>query len=163
MIDVRPASGDDWTVIAWLWQAYRNDLSAIVDGLPRADGRFNHAWLDGWAESEDAAGYLVREGDAPIAFAVVNRLTEGPHGIGAFWVVPARRRGGVGWELALDVIRRHPGAWEIAFQRDNPGAGKFWRRVADEVFGEWAEEARPVPGKPEVPPDTWLSGSNAAR
>ena len=65
MIDVRPATGADWTVIAWLWQAYRNDLSAIVDGLPREDGRFNHAWLDGWADSDDAAGYLVREGDAP--------------------------------------------------------------------------------------------------
>ena len=60
------------------------------------------------------------------------------------------------------MIRRHPGDWEIAFQRDNTEAGKFWRRVADEAFGDWSEEARAVPGKPDVPPDTWLSGSNAA-
>ncbi|MFC4783647.1 GNAT family N-acetyltransferase [Nocardioides sp. MAHUQ-72] len=162
MAEIRRATGgQDWTVIAWLWQAYRQDLAPIVGAFPRSDGRYNHAWLDDWAVSEDAAGYLAHEGEAPVAFAVVNRLREGPRGIGAFWVAPVVRRSGLGRRLALDVIGRHPGPWEIAFQDENVGAGRFWRAIADEVFDGWTEEARPVPGKPEVPPDHWISGTTS--
>ena len=161
MTEVRPVEGQaDWTVVSWLWQAYRNDLAGIVQGYPRADGRYNHSWLDDWAAADDVAGYLAREGDAPVGFAVVNRLSEGPHGIGGFWVAPVVRGTGLGRTLALDVLGRHPGDWEIAFQQDNTTAARFWRRIADEVFGTWTEEARPVPEKPDVPPDHWISGSN---
>ena len=90
---------------------------------------------------------------------MVVRLAQAPHGMGAFWVAPVVRRTGLGRRLARDVIGRHPGAWDIAFQRDNDGAGRFWRLVADELFGDWTEEQRAVPDKPHVPPDTWISGS----
>jgi predicted acetyltransferase len=78
----------------------------------------------------------------------------------AFWTAPVARRGGLGLELATYVIERHPGPWTIAFQNDNSAADGFWRRVATELFGPegeaWTEEQRPVPGKPEVPPDHWF-------
>ena len=57
------------------------------------------------------------------------------------------------------MLGRHPGPWEIAFQRDNLAAGRFWRAIAGEAFETWTEEARPVPGKPDVPPDHWISGA----
>jgi predicted acetyltransferase len=77
--------------------------------------------------------------------------------MGEFFVVRAARRGGVGHAAALEAIRRHPGRWEIAFQEENPKAARFWRRVATEVVGDaWTTEARPVPDKPHIPPDTWL-------
>ena len=69
----------------------------------------------------------------------------------------ARRRHRVGHDAAVTALREHPGAWEIAFQEENPGAARFWRRVATDVAGtSWREERRPVPGKPEIPPDVWL-------
>jgi hypothetical protein len=60
--------------------------------------------------------------------------------------------------LALDVLARHPGAWQIGFQHDNVAAGAFWRIVADETFGpgRWTETERPVPGRPGVPPDHFV-------
>ncbi|WP_371872608.1 hypothetical protein [Streptomyces pacificus] len=34
----------------------------------------------------------------------------------------------------------------------------FWRRVATEVADDaWTEERRPVPARPDVPPDVWIS------
>ncbi|MGO9293911.1 MAG: GNAT family N-acetyltransferase, partial [Streptosporangiaceae bacterium] len=53
---------------------------------------------------------------------------------------------------------RHPGQWEVAFQDNNPVAVQFWRRVAAEIAGTaCTEERRPVPGRPDFPPDVWIS------
>jgi len=57
----------------------------------------------------------------------------------------------------LDLLGRFRGRWEIAFQENNPAAALFWRAVATAAAGTaWAEELRPIPNKPESPPDVWL-------
>jgi predicted acetyltransferase len=74
-----------------------------------------------------------------------------------FFVVRGVRRQNVGRVAALEMLRRHPGAWEIPFQEENAGAARFWREVADvAVRGEWTEERRPVPMKPHIPGDVWI-------
>lgn len=160
---VRPVSADEWGVVAWLWQAFRQDLASVVSALPYADGRYQAGPLDHYP-SADATGYLAwrphpRTGeDAPIGFALVDGLLSDRRSLAAFWVATVARRGGVGRRVAADVLGRHPGPWSIGFQHDNVAAGAFWRVVADEVFGpgRWTEEQRPVPGVPEAPPDHFL-------
>jgi hypothetical protein len=57
-------------------------------------------------------------------------------------------------------VTKHPGPWEVAFQDNNLAAVRFWRRVATEIVGDtWAEERRPIPGRPDLPPDVWISFS----
>jgi predicted acetyltransferase len=159
---VRPVADDQWGIVAWLWQDFRHDLGVIVNGFPYADGRYQHAWLDEYPRPE-GAGYLVWQPhpntgeDAPVAFATVRGVGSGTCTMQAFFVVPAARRGGLGRRFALDVIGRHPGAWEVPFQRDNARAAEFWRVVATEAWGDaWTETAEPVPGKPDLPPDHWI-------
>jgi hypothetical protein len=157
---LRPVADDEWPIVAWLWQAFRQDLAGIVQGLPYADGRYQAGPLRAFPLA-DTAGYLVRRphpntGDeAPVAFALVDGLAAGPRTVVGFWVAPPLRRTGLGRQIALDVLARHPGPWEIGFQHENRSAGAFWRRVADAAFGAagWIEVARPVPGHPDVPPD----------
>jgi len=160
-VDIRPVAGDQWGIVAWLWQDFRHDLGAVVNGFPYADGRYRHEWLDQHPRP-DGAGYLAwaphpnTGEDAPVAFALVTGVGGERLGMQAFFVVPAARRSGLGRRFALDVIARHPGPWEIAFQHDNVGAGHFWRVVATEAWGDaWAETEEPVPGK-DVPPDHWI-------
>ena len=160
---LRPVGDGEWAVVAWLWQAFRHDLADVVQGLPYGDGRYQARALQAFP-SPDTDGYLVWRPhpntgeEAPVAFALVDGLEAGPRTIAAFWVAPPLRRTGLGRALALAVLARHPGPWEIGFQHENRSAGAFWRRVADGAFGEgrWTEVTRAVPGRPHVPPDHFI-------
>ncbi|MFC7741008.1 GNAT family N-acetyltransferase [Nocardiopsis composta] len=96
-------------------------------------------------------------GGAPAGFVLTRPLDDGAEAIGEFFVVRAVRRQGVGRWAAQEVLTRRSGRWGVAFQEENPGAARFWREVVASVAaGGWAEESRPVPGRPELPPDVWL-------
>jgi len=161
--EVRPVLNEQWTIIAWLWQSYRNDVATVVGGLPYSNGRYQAALLDE-LPSADGVAYIAwrphtKTGeDAPIAFAVINGLTKSRRTIEGFWVTPVVRHEGIGIRFAQQIISRHDGPWTIAFQHDNVGAGIFWRNVANKVFGlgRWTEEERPVPGLPSAPPDHFI-------
>jgi GNAT superfamily N-acetyltransferase len=160
---LRPVADGEWPVVGWLWQAFRHDLAGVVQGLPYSDGRYQALPLQAFP-SADTAGYLVWRPhpntgeEAPVAFALVDGLTTGPRTVVGFWVAPPLRRTGLGRLLALAVLDRHPGPWEIGFQEDNSSARAFWRGVAGVAFGDggWTEVARPVPGRPHVPPDHFI-------
>ena len=166
--EVRPVAGDDeWSIVAWLWQAFRQRPGApIVGALPVADGRYKHdlarrapGGRPTTATWPDAA---PEQGEAPVGFAMVDRHRRRRRGgMGAFWVVPAARRSGLGRQLARDVIAPSPAARGTSrSSTTTPAPVTSGALVADEAFGDgWTEEQRAVPGKPDVPPDTWISGS----
>ena len=162
-ISIRAVSDEQWGILRWLWQAFRQDLASLVEGFPYADGRYQAAVLERYPHA-GGAGYLAwrphpKTGeDAPVGFALVDGLKGERRSIVGFWITPAARRDGVGRVLAMDLLARHPGPWEIAFQQDNLAAGSFWRCVADAAFGRggWSEAVRAVPDLPDVPPDHFI-------
>lgn len=162
-VDVRPVRDEEWPVVAWLWQAYRADMAPVVHGLPYADGRFAHRPLDAYP-APDRAGWLLwsphpNTGEpAPVGFALVSGLDAARRTVDGFWIASSVRRLGVGRAFALDVLRRYDGPWEIAFQHDNAPATRLWRTVATSLWGDaWTEEQRPVPQRPELAPDHWIT------
>lgn len=162
-LSLRSVADDEWQVVAWLWQLFRYDLARIVDGYPYRDGRYQAAAL-GEFPSPDGSGYLVwrphpnTSDDTPVAFALVDGILGARRSVVAFWVAPQLRRSGIGRLLALDVLARHAGPWQIGFQHDNTIATRFWRAVADTAFGPgaWTETEEPVPGRPNVPADHFI-------
>jgi predicted acetyltransferase len=157
-ITLQPITAEHHPLAERLWQLYRHDLSEFRGIYPDADGLFATERLWSFFDQADRCGYLVRQGDQVAGFVLVRGLVSGLRVMGEFFVVRAARRQQVGWHAALAVLRQHPGDWEIAFQENNPGAARFWRRVATELAADgYKDEQRPVPGKPEIEPDTWLS------
>jgi predicted acetyltransferase len=141
-----------------LWQLYWHDLSEFRRVLPDADGLFPDRLLAPYRDNPDCRGYLIEDGGPPLGFVFVGRLAEGPRLMSEFFVVRAARRTGVGYRATLDPLNRHPGRWEIPFQEENQGAARFWRHAATAVAGDtWTEERRPVPGKPHLPHDVWIT------
>ncbi|HEV7624518.1 MAG TPA: GNAT family N-acetyltransferase [Amnibacterium sp.] len=165
---LRAVGATEWPTVAWLWQAFRHDLADTVQGFPYPDGRYQARPLAAFPSS-DTAGYLVWRPhpntgeDAPVAFALIDGFQSGARTIVGFWVAPPLRRTGLGRWLAVEVLSRHAGPWEIGFQHENRPAAAFWRRVADAAFGPggWAETTRPVPGLPKVPPDHVIRSTEA--
>lgn len=147
-----------------LWQLYLHDLSEFRGSMPGSDGLYPTARLRTFFEVPDRCGYLICRGQALAGFALVRGLAASPMVMGEFFVVRAARRRSVGQEAAIRVLGLHPGAWEIPFQEENPGAARFWRHVGEKAAaGGCAQKRRPVPGNPDVPADTWLLLRSAAR
>lgn len=169
-VDIRPATPADRPTVERLWLMFRHDLSefdtAAEPQLPSPDGTFRSERVDSafGGGGEDWAPYLFLRGDRPVGFAFVRGLSGPTRVLNSFFVVRGVRRAGVGIRAVAEVVARHPGHWEIAFQDANAGAVRFWRRVAEELApGEWGEERRPVPKRADLPPDVWISFRYGAR
>ncbi|MFC8275640.1 GNAT family N-acetyltransferase [Streptomyces sp. NPDC057271] len=157
-VSVRRAGPADHPTLERLWLMFRHDMSEYSGVLPHLDGTFRRERLDSAIADADWAAYLVTSGRHPVGLAFVRGLSAPARVLNSFFVVRAARRAGVGLRAVREVVAAHPGRWEVAFQEENTGAVRFWRRVAADIAGEaWSEERRPVPGRPDVPPDTWIS------
>ncbi|MER6030104.1 GNAT family N-acetyltransferase [Streptomyces sp. NPDC001851] len=157
-VTVCPAAPEDRPTVERLWLLFRHDLSESEGTLPGPDGTFRGERVEYALTRPDWAPYLFLKDGRPAGFAFVRGLDGPVRVLNSFFVVRGARRRGVGTRLAQDVLRRHPGAWEIAFQKTNPAAVRFWPHVARSLAGDaWTRELRPVPDRPELPPDVWIS------
>jgi predicted acetyltransferase len=165
---LRPLTTEMRPVVERLWQLYRHDLSefrgthgpsGFRGSLPDADATFHTRGLLPYFEADpDRAAYVFYSGANPVGFAFVSHLTALARLMSEFFVVRGLRGHGIARAAVDQLFALHPGEWEIPFQENNIAAARFWRRVATDVAGENVrEELRPVPGKPEVPPDVWIT------
>jgi predicted acetyltransferase len=165
---MRPVTAETRPVVERLWQLYRHDLSefrgahgpsGFRGSLPDEDGTFHlRTLLPFFEEAPDRAAYVFYSGHNPVGFAFVSRLTSEVRLMSEFFVVRGLRGHGVGRAAVDELFARHPGEWEIPFQENNVAAARFWRRVALSVAGDRVrEDRRPVPGKPQIPPDVWIT------
>jgi predicted acetyltransferase len=154
---VREVGEEQRLVVERLGQLERHDLSEFRGTTPGPDGLFRSDRLPSFFTEPDRHVYLIHHGPTLAGFILTRLLPDGSTSIGAFFVVRALRRAGVGQLAALELLRIRPGRWSIAFQENNARAARFWRRVATAAVGpDWQEELRPVPDKPDIAPDTWL-------
>ncbi|MFD8477914.1 GNAT family N-acetyltransferase [Kitasatospora sp. NPDC059673] len=160
-LTVRLATTADRPVLERLWLMFSHDMSEFDGLLPNPDGTFRDERLHQALTDPGWAAYLVTTtGNAPAAFAFVRGLTGPTRVLNSFFVARGARRSGIGLRAVQEIVARHPGPWEVAFQDTNPTAVHFWRRVATRLAGPaWTEQHRPVPGRPDLPPDTWISFS----
>jgi predicted acetyltransferase len=155
---LRLADQSERSIAERLWLMFRHDLSEFRGELPNPDGTFRSERLQAAFSDPDWAAYILVKNDSPVGLALVRGLTSRTRVLSSFFVVRGARRTGIGLRAVQELVTRHPGVWEVAFQDDNPTAVHFWRRVAKEITRTaLIEERRPVPGRPELPPDVWIS------
>jgi predicted acetyltransferase len=156
VVTVEEVGEERRAVVERLGQLERHDLSEFRGYLPDEDGVFVFDRLPLFFTEPDRHVFLIRYGTSPAGFTTTRQLPDGSTSIGSFFVVRGLRQQKVGHRAALELLRSRPGRWSIAFQENNAGAARFWRRLATAAVGEaWKEEVRPVPGQPGVT-DTWI-------
>ncbi|MEV6637434.1 hypothetical protein AB0M54_42565 [Actinoplanes sp. NPDC051470] len=161
-VALRPADRRHRAVLHNLGQLFRYDLSESYGMLPNEDGTFNDRMVDRFLAEADPGhrAWLITAAGRLGGFVMTLPIAGGGTTIGAFFVVRALRRTGVGREAALRTIALFPGRWRIGFQRYNPGVESFWAGVATEVAGnEWKVEDGPRPEN--RPPDTFIEFTTA--
>jgi predicted acetyltransferase len=88
---------------------------------------------------------------------LVRSLDEPTKVINSFFIVAPARGGGVGTEFVRAIVTTTPGRWSVAYQDANAAAAAFWPRVAARIDPGRQLDHRPVPGRPELPPDAWVT------
>jgi predicted acetyltransferase len=157
-VSARLADPTDRPILERLWLLFRHDMSEFTGAVPNPDGTFRSDRLRAAFSRADWAPYLLTRGASPVGLAFVRDLTAPTRVLSSFFVVRGARRSGIGLRAVREVVAKHPGLWEVAFQEGNLAAVAFWRRVATEIAGDgWTEERRAVPGRPDLPPDTWIT------
>ncbi len=157
-VEVRQATDADRVVLERLWLMFRHDMAEYSGQLPDPDGCYRAERLQAAFTNPGWAAYLLVHRSRPAGFGLVRSIGGPERVLNSFFVVRGARRTGIGLRAVRDIVGRHPGPWQVAFQDQNAGAVAFWRRVATAVAGTaWTEEHRPVPGRPDLPDDTWIS------
>ena len=146
-------------VLERLWRLYRHDLSEFRGSLPDGDGTFHtRSLVPLFTDDPSRSAYLFYLATNPVGFAFIGSVTSEPRLMSEFFIVRGVRRHSIGRAGVDQLFGLYPGKWEIPFQEQNVAAARFWRGVAAMVAGEnFREERRPVPGKPQLPHDVWIT------
>lgn len=140
-----------------LWLMFRHDMSSVTPALPNPDGSFRSERLEHALAEIGWQAWLLMLGEYPGGLAIVRSVDEPVRVLNSFFVVAGARRHRLGVDFARAVIGQYPGSWDIAYQDHNSAAAALWPAVARSFDPAYTIQRRAVPGKPDVPPDVWVS------
>lgn len=132
---VKPIGSENLSVYMNLAQAYEAEFSNLTDKLPDEMGLFEPDTLP----DEQHKGFLLLENGLPIGFCVAE-VASTPHDICEFYIVPVKRRGGHGYQLAESVFKAYPGQWQVRQIEGAERAIAFWRSVIRKATNDCFEE-----------------------
>jgi predicted acetyltransferase len=157
-VTIRRAGIEDRLRLERLWLLFRHDMSAFTGDLPGADGTYRSEWLALALNGEPGwHAWILTVGDHPAGLGITRAMDEPLHVLNSFFLVVPLRRTGLGTRFARTIMTSTPGRWEVAYQERNQAAARFWPAVAGQLDPEWLNAIRPTPGRPELPPDRWIS------
>jgi predicted acetyltransferase len=140
-VDVTPATRDDELILSNLLELYAYDFSEFQQLDLNSDGRFGYKHLPLYWSEAHRYPFLVKT-DAKLAgFVFLKRGSEVSGNamvwdMAEFFILRAYRRRGIGTDVAHQVWRRFPGAWEVRVMESNNSAYQFWERTISAFGGE---------------------------
>nr|WP_237657231.1 GNAT family N-acetyltransferase [Agreia sp. COWG] len=124
--------------------------------FPDGEGRFRRQRLDAALTEPGWGCYVLRLGASPVGICLIRGFDDEERIISSFFVVRGARRAGHGRAAVRHLTRQHRGRWAVAFQDANKPAAEFWRAVAADADPTWTHEHREVPGRLDLPHDSWV-------
>jgi predicted acetyltransferase len=130
-VEVIPATAEDEPAMANLLELYAHDFSEFHPLEIGPDGRFGYKALPlYWSEAERYP-FLAKVNGRLAGFVLVKRGSELSHNptvwdMAEFFILRGYRRQGIGTNVAHQVWRQFPGAWEVRTMQSNASAQNFW-------------------------------------
>jgi predicted acetyltransferase len=154
---LRQANEGDQDRLERLWLLFRHHMSEFTGALPNPDGTYWRDRLDAALCDPTWQAWLVLAGDHPVGLALLRAIDQPVRVINSFFIVAALRSRGIGAACIRTITNHAPGSWTVAYQEANSQAARFWQRVAAGLDPSWTVEHRPVPHRPDLPPDVWVT------
>ena len=133
MLTLTPISPANRPQLWALLQQYLGELTQYYHDQPDENGCYPYPWLDSYFSDPDRAALFLEADGETAGFALINRFSaigEAPdHAMAEFFLLPERRRKGLGLAFARELFRRHQGSWEIKYHRGNPAARGLWDKA----------------------------------
>jgi predicted acetyltransferase len=107
-----------------LAQAYEAEFSFITKKLPNENGIFE---LD-TMPSSTIKGYFWFLDNLPAGFILID-LVDQPYDVNEIYVIPSFRNKKIGEEIFIQVLKNHPGNWQVKQLLTADKARTFWRKV----------------------------------
>jgi predicted acetyltransferase len=140
-VELIAATKDQQPILGNLFELYAHDFSEFHDVKVGEDGRFSYKHLPLYWSEAGRWPFLVKVSGELAGFVLVKRGSEvsgdeATWDMAEFFILRGDRGRGVGSEVAREVWRRFPGAWEVRVMKSNRAAGVFWKRVISGFAGE---------------------------
>ncbi len=144
-VEVVLATQEQKPILAQLLELYIHDFSELLDIDVGEDGKFGYPRLASYWNVPDSHPFLVRVAGKFAGFVLIRRESNGASAnwdVAEFFVVRAYRRRGIGCEIAHQVWRRFPGAWQVRVLESNVAALQFWSRAISKFLAHPIEPVR---------------------
>ena len=140
-IETIPALPEQQPVLANLLELYAHDFSEFHGIVLGEDGSFGYKSLPLYWSDPGRYPFLVRIDGKLAGFALVKKGTEisgkeNVWDVAEFFVLRGYRRRGFGTQIANEVCKRFPGAWEVRVMQANVSALRFWGHAISIFAGE---------------------------
>jgi predicted acetyltransferase len=144
MVEVAPASQQEQSVLANLYQLYIHDFTDFVAQPLGDDGRFAYNPLPSYWTEPARYPFLVRVDGKLSGFALVKKGSDFSRkpdvwDMADFFVVRGVRGKGVGYKVATSIWQQFPGLWEIRVIPTNLPARHFWAKSIARFLGRTIE------------------------
>jgi predicted acetyltransferase len=129
---VRPGVPEEKTTIHSLLQPYLDELCRFPGEIAEYKdeyGVYQYPYLDAYWQETERLPYLIFVEEKPAGFALVSKYDD-QWNMAEFYIKPELRRRGLGEAAALDILSKHPGLWQISFNRHNSAGQKLWYKLA---------------------------------
>lgn len=118
MPDVRPLARADRDAFTAMFPPY---FAEIAPQIPVPDRTAIARW---WTDPDRKA--LTLHVPEIAGFVLIRHLQDGAHELSEFYIVPARRRRGLGRRMLTAVLPRFPGRWQLGLAAGSAAAKAFW-------------------------------------
>lgn len=138
-------------ILARLLELYQYDFSEFDAMDVDERGMYGYPYLDYYWTEENRYAYFIKINNKLAGFAMVCGhcyVSDDTDTLfmAEFFVMKKYRKQGVGKEAACEVLKMHPGKWELTVHPNNPGALVFWKKTAEAVARGEVRIFKDVPG-----------------
>ena len=129
---VRPEERD----LLWnINQKYLYEMTNFYNDPMDAEGNYHYGHFEEYFTDPRRTAYCLFDGETLIGFAMLcpySNIGQAPdHVMAEFTVFPAYRRRHCALKAAGMILKKHPGSWEIKYNKKNIPAKNLWHAVTE--------------------------------